>query len=126
MPESAATLIDELSALPAAMRSAVLSALTPEERIALDDLRRGTMTGSGGEPDRADDEGVSPWLAAVIGGARAASDRLTPATRQALLHAADRDRRARAPEADAGSGDSAGRSLIGVMGGLLGPRKGRP
>ncbi|WP_160296789.1 hypothetical protein [Sphingomonas sp. ERG5] len=125
MPDSSASLIDELSALPAAMRNAILSALTAEERIALDALRVRVAAGSVNDAvgPTAGDDVISPWLATLIGSARSSSDRFTPATRQALLLAADLDRPAQMP--GMGKADPAGRSLLGAMGGLLGPRKGR-
>ena len=104
-------LLDQLKALPAVDRKAVLARLTPVERRRI----RARLNGRPAAPA----EPESPWsqdIGARIRGAEAADAPLTAAGRKALADILDR-----------GSGgqpapSGRGASLVQTMGGLLRPR----
>ena len=107
-------LLDQLKALPAADRKAVLARLTPVERRRI----RVRLTGRSAAPAAPE----SPWsqdIAARIGGAEAADAPLTAAGRKALADILDRGRGGQPAQSNRGA------SLVQTMGGLLRPR-GKP
>lgn len=129
--DSLIALAAELDAMPSAARRAILRALTPSERAALDRrLAAETDAAVAYAPPEAASE-YSAWIAERIDIARTATGHavagnMTSAARQALLQAvgAGSNRPAQRP-ALVPPGTS-GRSLLDAVGGLLGPRRTRP
>jgi len=121
--DSLESLIRDLQAMSPGTRRAILRLLTRAEREALADY-----AGSGSaQLAEADGTGrFSPWLTARIRQARTADsldplDRMTAATREALLRGVDEiigRERPREPRSSPGSG----RSLFDAFGGFLSPR----
>ena len=125
-PDSLERLARELEDMAPRTRNAILGSLTPEER----DMFAKRAGGVNGSRDGAVAPAVlfSPWLAALVEQARSGAsdghpDRLTSATRQALLRSVDVI--AGPPLEPAKAQSIPGRSLFDAMGGLLSPRRAR-
>ncbi|MEO8374666.1 MAG: hypothetical protein ABI471_05540 [Sphingomonas bacterium] len=121
--DSLESLINDLQAMSPRARRAILRSLTNAEREALADYAGLGLT----ERVEADGTGrFSPWLASRIRQARNGDaldplDRMTVATREALLRRVDEmigRERPREPRSAPGSG----RSLFDAFGGFLSPR----
>lgn len=126
VPDSLERLARELDGMAPRARNAILRSLTPEER----DMFAKRAGETNGSPDAVIEpmDRFSPWLAVLIEQARSdvgnRPDRLTSASRQALLNSVDAI--AGRPSEAAKDQGVPGRSLFDAMGGLFAPRRARP
>jgi hypothetical protein len=122
-PDALADLATELRAMPARHRHDILKSLSPAERSRMTALlnRPAPAPAPPALPQPAKTDGLSPWLKARVIEARmgpehAGSCQLTAATRQLLLRSVESLGETAAPPVPPAR-ESAGRSLVGAIGG---------
>ena len=121
--DTLAGLADELRALTARERRAVLAALSPFERAQVEALLDAAATPAAAQPAAPDYSRFSPWLARHLESQGAGERSLTAATRRVLAEAAGELATRTAAAAAGPEPAPKRRSLADAVAQLLSPRK---